>query len=431
MRLKILTGLLIGGLISCPALEGGAQSQWRGLNSQKCAVVDCTGGNTTRQRDDYTPPSAQPSREDLRQIEADRVKAMAEAGNYAAARRAAKKMQDEYPADASWLVRELSRRVFWPGNQLLDQHRSLEAIDEFRRAIPDWPTNAYEHLTLARALLDQSRQDDPTAAKSHLEEASTELRAALFYKSDLSASDQQQVDGQVRSNTETVNVLTALNRQAIADRQDKNTVDAIHGNIDALTQSFKPVTGGAFGRADNPANPGLEFMNGAPPPVEVRNTADQAASAAKSGAFANASGNSIEKTKYLSNCAFDAATCAKYDPVQMDRVRTIGQTEGAAALFAAIPAQVRADRQILNSMAYFEKQDGLTIETAAKIDTVGKQISGGTTGNVESLKAYKATLDAELARYVKEKAKAMTEVKKRVLDLGLHMEPENTAGKGP
>jgi tetratricopeptide (TPR) repeat protein len=116
-----------------------------------------------------------------RERQADQAESLARSGDYGAARRIARKMQADNPADTSWLIRRLNQWAFSPGYKALRDQRWANAIEEFRKGLLDWPNNAYVHARLGDALVAQARLDDPLRAEDRLEEAAAEYRSALYY----------------------------------------------------------------------------------------------------------------------------------------------------------------------------------------------------------------------------------------------------------
>jgi hypothetical protein len=185
-------------------------------------------------------------------------------------------------------------------------------------------------------------------------------------------------------------------------------MDSDHPLKDAVTD--RTCT---FGTACNP-NPNL----GGPPTdaaVTSNSTPEQLSSAAKSGKDA-ATAETLEKAKDLSNCQFDEKGCRTPDAINIPRP---AQTPGAVELAKHIPpGPARDDKQIQQSMAYYQKLDGEKIGTKSKLEAVQKQIDSHA-GDATILNAQKATLSNDLKRYEGDQEKTQAQIKERLVTIGV------------
>lgn len=179
-----------------------------------------------------------------------------------------------------------------------------------------------------------------------------------------------------------------------------------------------------FGTACNP-NPNL---GGSPTDAAVtsNSTPEQLSSAAKSGKDA-ATAETLEKAKDLSNCQFDEKGCRTPDAINIPRP---AQTPGAVELAKHIPpGPARDDKQIQQSMAYYQKLDGEKIGTKSKLEAVQKQIDSHA-GDATILNAQKATLSNDLKRYQGDQEKTQAQIKERLVTIGVKWDesPARTTG---
>src|SRR6266536_584339 len=98
--------------------------------------------------------------------------------------------------------------------------------------------------------------------------------------------------------------------------------------------------------------------------------------------------------------------------------KVIGQSPGAAALAAHIRDQGKKDTVIQQSIIYYEKLDGLKIDTQTKLAAVQQQIDSGA-GDAKALNAQKSTLSNDLKRYDSDQANTQAQIKERLVKIGL------------
>jgi hypothetical protein len=195
-----MIALMIGPAILWAADASAYDSSlapWSGSCAQSGGLAPGCGGG--RERDYDEPERRRPTEQELRQAQVENIKAMALAGDYAGARAAARRMQEDRPQDALWLVHELNQYVFYPAYQAYNAHRWSDAIDGFRAGIRDWPANAYAHLNLGLALMEQARLEDPQSARASLHEAADAFQASLENRGGLPADTQQMLADEVSS----------------------------------------------------------------------------------------------------------------------------------------------------------------------------------------------------------------------------------------
>jgi tetratricopeptide (TPR) repeat protein len=176
-----------------------------------------------------------------------------------------------------------------------------------------------------------------------------------------------------------------------------------------------PSTGGStgfFGAPSNPPDPDLDHS--APAPTNaVHSALDQLVSAVNSGAAANAKGISDEAAKVESNCALDARACAKSVPIP------VRWTPAAAEVASHIKDdRAKKDSVVQQSMAYYQKLDGLRIDAQAKLTAVQRQINSGA-GDNEVLMAKKLTLINDVKRYDADQANTLGQIKERLVKIGV------------
>lgn len=448
-----LVGVLTAGLASFFASSASAQNGWRGLNAQKCAVVDCGGSGGGRvRRNDAPQPSAEELRLEARAHEAEEIKALAESGNYSAARRAAWRMQQANPEDASWLVGTLHRYVFWPGYQARESKNWLVAIREFQSGIADWPNNPYGHLALAKSLLEQSRVDFPNLVDARLTEAANELRLAQSYRSSLSSAGQTEISDAVDWETRELNALVglkekyqesnklylqqdaaaksgnyeealrvALLRQQRGDGDMSDNINWYRNRIEQQREAKIAATNMREGiqnytqtltRSETKSD--LEF-------VDVKNTADDLSSAQKSGKLATAPGITDEMAKARSNCAFDYRACAGFDQITFPSSSSPSAAVNALAYRLAKDERAMKDGVIKQTFTWFLSLDKEVTETRSSIAAIQRQIDGGK-GDRNDLEMKKATLQNKMKQYQDNQRLAEKQIKEQAKKLNLSVD---------
>jgi tetratricopeptide (TPR) repeat protein len=374
IRISILLSIVAGTFVCESVYSQG----WRTPGAQRCAVVDCSGGNSGS-RGTYTPPPPPPpSPAEIAAAQAyalnDQGTAAYNNGDWKNAEAFFRQAVEKEPNDRAYL-RNLVNSQAHEGQDAYKQGDYATALNYFQQALATIPADD-PYI--------QVRRNDLAMAQGKIDEAQR-------------LSEQRQ--------------------------QDKIAADNMHQSIQNLAKNLSAVAApssggldfnqgtrtGAFGTTSNPSNPELDFSPGAPP-VAVHSASEQVGSAANSGADANKKGIGNEAAKIASNCAFDKAACAAPVAIPISRVRAIGQTPGAAELFAHIPDAGKDNNQIQKSMAYYEKLDGRKIATQTKLAAVQKQIDSGA-GDAEVLKARQATLNNDLKRYVADQAKTQNQIK--------------------
>jgi tetratricopeptide (TPR) repeat protein len=218
---------------------------------------------------------------------------------------------------------------------------------------------------------------------------------------------------QARSENDAIAAAAAERKRAAApeDSAGKATIAAVD------PPAYGTRTGPFGTRISNPSDSDLGG-SGTTTPVAVRNATDQLSSIAQSSAEAANLGVSDEAAKAKAGCGFDRAPCADYKSIDTSRVRTMGQSPGAAELFAQLPDAARNDKQIQQSMAYYQKLDMRKIDTLVKLDAVEQQIKGGH-GDAKALGAQKATLSNDLKRYNADMTKTKAQIKKRLVAINV------------
>jgi hypothetical protein len=98
--------------------------------------------------------------------------------------------------------------------------------------------------------------------------------------------------------------------------------------------------------------------------------------------------------------------------------RVLGQTPGAVDLESHIPAAAKSDKEIQQSMAYYEKLDGRKLDALAKVAAVQKQIDSGT-GDANVLSAQKSTLDNEVKQYEADQQQTTSQIQKRLTTINV------------
>jgi tetratricopeptide (TPR) repeat protein len=190
-----------------------------------------------------------------------------------------------------------------------------------------------------------------------------------------------------------------------------------------------------FGAKSSPANLdfiGIDMNRDVNKPVATKNTIDALGSATQSGVDAKRSAISEESAKAKSNCVFDQAACANFKPVDPSAVRAVSQSPGAAALSAHIPGPAKGDRQIQQSVAYYQKLDGLKIDTQAKLATIEQKIKNKE-GDPNLLDAERSQLNFDL-KQTDESQKAITkQIKEHLIAINTPWveDPPPTPATGP
>jgi hypothetical protein len=451
----LLVGVLSAGLASFLVSSASAQNGWRGLNAQKCAVANCGGdGSGRRQRNDEPQQSAEDLRLEARAREAKEIKELAEAGNYSAARRAAWRMQEANPEDASWLVGTLHRYVFWPGYQARESKNYLVAIREFRNGIPDWPTNPYGHLALAKSLLEQSRVDFPNLVDARLIEAANELRLAQSYRSSLSSTGQTEISDSVEWETRELNTLVSLKgkyqeanklylqqdaaaksgnyeealrvallRQQRGDGDMSNNINWYRNEIEhqrkakvAASEMREGIQNFTQTLTKSEPKSDLEFAD----VKTIKTTADDLSSAQRSGKQA-AAGFSDEEAKRLSNCAFDYRACAGFEQITFPSASSPSAAVNALAYRLAKDERAMKDEVIKQSFSWFLSLDKEVTETRSKIATIQRQIDSGK-GDRSDLEMKKASLQNKMKQYRGDQRLAEKQIKEQAKKLDLSVD---------
>jgi tetratricopeptide (TPR) repeat protein len=177
-------------------------------------------------------------------------------------------------------------------------------------------------------------------------------------------------------------------------------------------------SGLTFGMPSNPnrSDTGIDYSK---QPQKEKITAEtsleQLSSIAKSGDKASNKQNGIETAKDLSNCAFGTGgLCDQPGSVSYPKIG--GQTPGAAQLAKYIPPAGQDDKQIQQSMAFYEKLDSEKIETQTKLAEIQKKIDSHT-GDKKVLIAEKGTLNNDLKRTETDQANTQTQIKERLRDI--------------
>lgn len=208
----------------------------------------------------------------------------------------------------------------------------------------------------------------------------------------------------------------AEQRRAQQQIEDKLSAGDMKDALSRMAHTAPAATEskGIFGTKSNPANPQLDF-SAVPPAVVVKSVTDQLTSARNSSVAAKAA-DSNEAAAAYANCTFNTDACAKTEAIPINK--GIGQSPAAAALATHIGEAGSSDAQIKQSMAYYEKLDGLKIDTKAQIAAVQQKIDSGN-GDSVVLGGLKATLTNDLNRYEADQATTQAQIKKRLLEINL------------
>jgi tetratricopeptide (TPR) repeat protein len=236
------------------------------------------------------------------------------------------------------------------------------------------------------------------------------------------------------------NAIAAANMhqatQDLADSFKAASPSSAGPDLDFLSGGSSKGTGTSlFGAKSNPANLdfiGIDLSRDVSKPVAARNTIDALGSAAQSGAAAKKPSISDESARAKSSYVFDQGARAEPQSIDISSVRAIGQSPGAAALSTHIPEVAKSDRQIQQSVAYYQKLDGLKIDTQAKLAAIEQKIKNKE-GDPNLLDTERSQLNFDL-KQTDEGQKAITkQIKEHLIAINTSWveDPPPTPATGP
>jgi hypothetical protein len=225
--------------------------------------------------------------------------------------------------------------------------------------------------------------------------------AAKFYEQAMRASSGTDLHP---NNADDTSVKLANDfKQAIAKQRE----------AEALKRQAEQGSGTcAFGTTCNPSDPKLEVSKDRTQ-VVTHNATDQLKTAVNSDEAAIKKGISDEAAKAKSNCQFDVKGCDPY--VSNPAInKAPGQPPGTVKLVTHIPGPARNDKVIQESIKYYEKLDGLKMDTQAKLAAIVQKIKNKE-GDAKVLDVEQETLNINLKGYDTEQAKTQTQIKDRLI----------------
>ncbi len=451
MRTPIKIGLstLLAIVASTCICESVYSQDWRTPGAQRCAVVDCSGGNSGSRGNNGN--SAFVQRIDQYEGIINQARAQANEGNWAEAIRiervAISSVEDDWffrwtaSIDLDWARNNIKR---WEGRIANDQAKAAKANGDyvlalkfFKQALELFPdpgseyrqfVENFELFVEAHNLNEQGRSalksgDNVKAArlfaqaqKKYPDPAYAENLGLVNKQMEMQQGLSRLINTIKQTQTTPTATASGLDFMPAGSATPENSHNAPKSGLDFIPAgnvAMGSTGSGTFGIKSNPSNPDLG-TSGPTQAVTVRSELEHLSSSVKSAQDANAA-NNIEEKKNLADCGFSNAACRTPDPITIPK--SIVQTPAATELAAHVPEGAKDDVQINNSLAWFNKLEMHKAETNLVLADIQKKIDGGDRDT--SLNNKKATLVNALNQNTADQAKVKDQIKERLVDRGL------------